>query len=335
MKELCLMSALFFFALNPARAEVFSWPFVEDEYGMVLNASVGTPEQCLTIAVVDSDEMTQWSGLLLGNRSAGGRFNVNASTSFNYTGVHYDGDVPDGVNGWDILKLDGTLLSQTFPRLPFGVFTDGMWLEEWGGALSFRPSLDGSPSFVEAVLEWLNESKVVLTYDKILTNSTEDALTGLVSFGIPTERCGNDWFQLPLTPWNDSHFVWSTPVEEFSFHSYSFDSPGDLLFVADSDFYIPASLQQKVYAVLGGDDWGRVACDTTVLFSLFLDNGLFFDVYPEDYINRQSEVDGRCEFLFDFGPRESFSLPPWIWSGSCVQLDYSSYAVRVATRVEH
>ncbi|KAI6230656.1 hypothetical protein M3Y99_01036000 [Aphelenchoides fujianensis] len=323
---------------NAGAKTVVNLPFDGGAFGSFrINLTVGTPGQEVSFYLFEREAQPEADVVVNGEYPEGAFFREESS-SFqvvnaldNYLGT------PIGVNGTDVFTLgDGVTVKLPF-RLydyPFYQVIDDYYLYFDTTAFGLNRPPDGSFSFFQTLLEIFEEKTVVFSYDHV-TDSWPMYSWGIVTLGGKAEdRCADDWIIQPEAPWLLPVEQWAVNIDEVTFGTHTFDTPGHLYFSQiEWDLWMPEQYTEWFMNALGIQDYTYVPCDvqTDIVFSV---GGAEVHVTPDEYLNRENqETSRRCSLRIEPSEYKQFILPRSVYQRHCVLRDYSNFQIGFATRL--
>ncbi|KAI6219860.1 hypothetical protein M3Y99_01633400 [Aphelenchoides fujianensis] len=329
-------------ALSPlaVHSKSIRWTFQLEEANYIsVDVSIGTPPQAMSLLIATEEKIPD---LWVGVPDAAGTFNPNTSTTFLETGDLIDpfieGNVVCGVTATDSFRIGDD--SRAVERKPFGVVTDDQWFMDFTGWLGVGFSVaGGAKTFIEAVVEELDEQALVITYDEMVLYLDEPIGSGVLILGDRApDRCATDWAEVPtaLFAWEEWNNSWAFGIDEVSFSSYTFDSPGTaVLSYSDEGLGMPESIFRAFAAAAGvyyDHGFDRVDCDVQLEISFTIGDQTI-TLKPEDYIRKKASDD--CIFLASIADANQFELPTTFFKHSCVLLNYAQQTQGTAMETSH
>ncbi|KAI6233326.1 hypothetical protein M3Y99_00926400 [Aphelenchoides fujianensis] len=317
---------LFAFSPLAVHSKSIRWTFqLEDINSISVNASIGTPPQVTSLLIATREKIPD---LWVGVPAAAGTFNPNISTTFVETGDLIDPFIEGNVIGHD---------NRAVEQKPFGVVTDDEWFMDFAGWLGVGfPAPGSGKTFIEAVVEDLDEQVLVITYDEMVLYLDEPIGSGVLIFGDRApDRCGSEWAEVPtaLFAWDYWNNSWAFGIDEVSFSSYTFDSPGTaVLSYSDEWLGLPEPIYRAFAAAAGEFGFQQVDCGVQLEIS-FTMGGQTITLKPEDYIRKKASDD--CIFLASIADGNQFELPTTFFKRSCVLLNYAQQTVGFAARLNN
>ncbi|KAI6231704.1 hypothetical protein M3Y95_00409800 [Aphelenchoides besseyi] len=305
-------------------AKVITWPFVFD-YVAAVNISIGTPAQTIPIHLVITGD---YPSLVVRDKAVGIGYDNNSSSTFVQTGNYQDiHNEKVGIAGTENFVIANTVIES---GKPFGIIHRNYYeYSKVGGSLGFSQPTDGSTSFVQSILNEVDNQVVVFSYD------SPSLTTGTVTFGgLDAARCDSNWINVPqVAPSSLNSNQWGVSIGEFSYGKYTYDKPGTAFFhIEDPEVFIPFSYSKKILDTLNAYNEFEVPCDNTVEF-VFTIGQLEIRLTPEDYLTPSDNLDS-CYLNIIFTVNEDeFIFGTSVFKKWCLSLDYEHSTVGFAQRL--
>ncbi|KAI6224597.1 Peptidase A1 domain-containing protein [Aphelenchoides besseyi] len=309
-----------------SHAYSINWPFSTGQMAVCLNLTIGTPPQQIP-AFIDSN--SDYNSLEVLTTKKHGLFNPNESHTFVKTGIAYDDDNNRiGIYGKDVMNINGVKLkSKSFIVNDYKT----MYQQLHYGVLGLARSNTDTPSFIESVLNGLDERFIVFSFDEI--NLHDLSVNGLLTLGgYPTARCSQSFLSFPEEPYYNGQ-QWGMKIDELQIGKYVYDQPGVAIIAFNSpEISVPASYYSTVKKVFNVGYGNVVSCDLDIEI-VFTIGGMDFKIRADDYLQKDKDSDTCTLLISQTGTDTGFILPLTILRDQCWILDYDQLTIGFTDRV--
>ncbi|KAI6222326.1 hypothetical protein M3Y99_01510900 [Aphelenchoides fujianensis] len=201
---------------------------------------------------------------------------------------------------------------------------------DFTGYLGLYRTKDNS-SIIQYALEQMDVKVVTFAFDKLSILDPGGNEGVMVIGGRAPDHCADDWIFVPEYLGTGTGEQWALELDEFSFGTMTFDSPGYISFWSYyEDVIFPVNYKDTLQAALKADDRWNVPCDATLEIS-FRIAGHDIVLLPEDYLVRYD--DDTCLVAFGFTGDRRFRVSYSFMQKHCFLYDYAHAQVGFASRL--